>query len=403
MPDPVETILPLPGGDFGQRIMSEQDANAGLVFYKFVNQWHNIDDPDPAKRKPFGLNDRKTDWIARFARKLGRKEELKAHCRRIEGLARSLTPAGSDAGPVRMQTVSRFVTGLGYAHGIENGFVFHHTLGVPYLPASGIKGLMRAFADHWQALDDGAEPDSIDWFNRIVDLFGNYGPPGKDDFDTERGVLPEHRTPRMGRLIVFDALPIEPVECVAEVMTPHDGGWRASGFGPLDAGKPTESFLSPGDWHNPVPIPFLAVETGQAFLFALGVARNGTAADLTEGYALLEAALAWIGAGAKTASGFGRFETPSAIKRYMEAAQASEAARHAEQTERLVKISAALAEQLQGEGGVLAKGHVVVLEDGAEATLNEPYRFGFDTVIEVYTPEDGDISIDPQEVLDWRL
>ncbi|MBB4302850.1 CRISPR-associated protein Cmr6 [Rhodobium orientis] len=296
-------MLPLPGNRKLPDLIGAQAANAGLVFYKFVDKWHE-------KEGKFGLHDEKKNWINRFVRDgtgLGRAEELAAHCERIERLARALTPDGADIKPVRMETVSRFVTGMGYEHGVENGFVFHHTLGVPFLPASGIKGLMRAFADHWQALGDGGEPDSRDWFERIVDLFGNYGPARKDDHDAKRGVTRDQRAPRMGRLIVFDALPVAPVKCACEVLTPHDGGWRAKGAEPMiDKGAP-EVILSPGDWHNPIPIPFLVVEEGQTFLFALGRSRGGTLADLKEGYALLEAALEWIGAGAKTAVGFGQF------------------------------------------------------------------------------------------------
>jgi hypothetical protein len=87
------------------------------------------------------------------------------------------------------------------------------------------------------------------------------------------------------------------------VLTPHDGGWRLNGPG---VSNPP---LSPGDWHDPNPVPFLAVDSGAEFQFALGVTRNAVAGDLAAGYELLEAALEWIGAGAKTATGFGRFES----------------------------------------------------------------------------------------------
>lgn len=328
--------LPLPGGRAVPDIAGERAANAGLVFYKFVDQWHEKDGK-------CGLHEKKKDWVKRFAKTLGRRDELTAHCRRVENLAKKCSK-GADIEPLRLETVSRFVTGMGYEHGLENGFVFHHTLGVPYLPASGIKGLMRAFADHWQALGDGGDPNGKDWFDRIVELFGNYGPPQKEDPDTARGVTPEHRAARMGRLIVFDALPVAPVKCVADVMTPHDGGWRAKGPEVMKDGNgrnvPGDPLLSPGDWHAPNPISFLAVDEGQTFLFALGLARSGTADDLKEGYELLEAALQWIGAGAKTAVGFGRFESPEVTARRQAELAESERVRIAEEERRIAERSA---------------------------------------------------------------
>ena len=43
------------------------------------------------------------------------------------------------------RTTSRFVTGLGRRHPVENGFAWHSTLGVPYLPGSSVKGMVRAW------------------------------------------------------------------------------------------------------------------------------------------------------------------------------------------------------------------------------------------------------------------
>jgi len=35
-----------------------------------------------------------------------------------------------------------FVIGMGETHPIENGFTWHHTLGVPYVPGSSFKGIV---------------------------------------------------------------------------------------------------------------------------------------------------------------------------------------------------------------------------------------------------------------------
>lgn len=283
----------------------DKGSNSGLMFYKFVDLW-------TFKDGKYGLGDNKKDWVNIFARPHGRPDEVARATARVRKLAQASVPAGVTNEPKEFISVSRFATGLGYEHGTENGFVWHHTLGVPYIPSSGIKGMIRAWADHWQGLGslNGAEPETAEWFARIVELFGNYGPRARNEAD--RQIDAPLRAPQMGRLIVFDALPVNPVRCVAEVMTPHDGGWRAKG--PVQMDGAPGVLLSPGDWHAPVPIPFLAVDEGQTFLFSLGLARGGTQQDLDDGYRLLEEALAWIGAGAKTASGFGRFMTADAIE-----------------------------------------------------------------------------------------
>jgi len=41
--------------------------------------------------------------------------------------------------PLLIRTAWRFVSGLGRSRPVENGFVWHHTLGVPYLPGSSIR------------------------------------------------------------------------------------------------------------------------------------------------------------------------------------------------------------------------------------------------------------------------
>ena len=56
-----------------------------------------------------------------------------------------------------------FVTGMGNAHRIENGFTFHHNLGLPYLPATSVKGMVRAFCE----LESKYEPE------KMLRLFGS--------------------------------------------------------------------------------------------------------------------------------------------------------------------------------------------------------------------------------------
>src|SRR5208283_1019982 len=67
---------------------------------------------------------------------------------------------------------------------------------------------------------------------------------------------------------------------------------------------------APGDWESPEMAYFLAVDKGQEFSFALGERREGSASrDLDLAHEWLDGGLTHLGFGAKTATGYGRFES----------------------------------------------------------------------------------------------
>jgi CRISPR-associated protein Cmr6 len=82
-------------------------------------------------------------------------------------------------------------------------------------------------------------------------------------------------------------------------MTPHYTAWYQG-----------EKNAVPADWHSPTPIPFLTVAPGQTFLFAM-LPRNPSEQedreDCAKAAGLLKDALETLGAGAKTAIGYGQF------------------------------------------------------------------------------------------------
>ena len=253
------TMRPLPDG-LGVQNPFAPGSNLGLVWAKFCDRWENTE------CKPLGAP-KKLEWINKFTGTTGDAKQLTRAAERQKALAESLGGRHET-----FTTDAPFVTGMGLEHPVENGFVWHHTLGVPCLPASSVKGLVRAWAEHWLKEDQGA----------ILRIFG----------DAAEGA-------GVGSVIVFDALPLAPVDLMAEVLTPHDGGWRQN------------RDKAPSDWHSPVPIPFLAVAPGARFLFS-AAPRPGSstgAADAETFMAWLAEALEWLGAGAKTSVGFGRFES----------------------------------------------------------------------------------------------
>ena len=190
-----------------------------------------------------------------------------------------------------LKNTSRFITGMGREHPLENGFAWHHTLGVPYLPGSSVKGVLRA----WDRESQGKmiqDKNGNDQWKESAQTETTFGSP-------DNGV---------GHFIVLDMLPLEPTQLVVDIMTPHYGAYYQEGE-------------TPGDWISPVPITFLAVEANQSWQLAIlpGPShRTVSDDDLSRLHNDLFEALAWLGAGAKTAVGYGRFEKDAEVEQQIQ-------------------------------------------------------------------------------------
>jgi len=235
-------------------------GNAGLWYDKFCDTWHE----GWKLSSSSGGKAPKLSWIETVANggTVGQPALLSESAGRLHQLTHARR--GTCA---LFTTESRFVTGLGRSHPVENGFAWHPTLGVPFLPGTSIKGLVRSWVEH------NAEPRS-------------------DAGDLDR-LLGTASAPRSaGHVVFLDAVPITPVRLEADVMTPHHAGWT-----PDDP---------PGDWREPKPVPFLAVAPQTALLFSI-LPRAIEPQALERVFHWLCDALCHAGAGAKTAVGYGRF------------------------------------------------------------------------------------------------
>ncbi len=239
-------------------------AHVGLWYDKFCDRWTG-QWLAPEVRKP--------DWIRTIAggRPIGDASSLGDFARRQQNLIELIKGRS-----IPLQTESRFVTGLGREHPVDNGFAWHPTLGTPYLPGSSIKGTIRSWASQWE--DDDARRASLD------EILGC----------ETRG---EDRSAQAGTVIILDAIPIRPLRIELDVRTPHSGEY-------YQEGKP------PGDWISPTPIPFLVVAEGAQFQFAFAPRTITGREHLATVEIWLQEALQWLGAGAKTAVGYGRFGEP---------------------------------------------------------------------------------------------
>ena len=199
------------------------------------------------------------------------------------------------------RAIAPFTTGLGNEHPLENGFAFLTPYGLPYLPGSGIKGVLRQAA---RELIDGGWGDTHGWGNDEIATVGKgknqqsltqldllFGKESRDgETDMFRGVLS-----------FWDVLPqIEGSSLLLEVMTPHQSHYYQQNATPHDSGQPN-------------PIFFLTVPPGSRFNFNVvcDTARlQCLAPSLADNWKPLltvafEHAFAWLGFGAKTAVGYG--------------------------------------------------------------------------------------------------
>lgn len=239
---------------------ASKEGHAGLWFDKFCDQWR-VSGTQWKMSNSEGGNRPKLKWINGLTqRPVGKRSLIEEYVLRQMQLAKKR--GGRSAAFI---TESRFVTGMGRSHPVENGFAWHSALGTPFLPGSSIKGMTRA----WVNMEDSASK------SHCQSLLGN--------------------RENAGRVCFLDAIPLESVSLEADIMTPHYAGWSAK--------EP------PGDWRSPTPIPFLVTSAKTPFLFSvIPCGSDVTPDDLETTWRWLIEALMWEGGGAKTAVGYGRFK-----------------------------------------------------------------------------------------------
>ncbi|MEN7546981.1 type III-B CRISPR module RAMP protein Cmr6 [Rapidithrix thailandica] len=227
----------------------------------------------------------------------------------------------------------RLALGLGIDNVYETGITLHHIYGIPYIPASAIKGVVRSwiithyFGEHgvpdlekkypfhnaeYRAYQD---KNFCHWFGCPSDcdkiLFTADGNPlyknkAKNEYKTEKKktALKEEN---QGKVIFFDAFSTSAPTIEPDVMNPH--------YQPYYSESANNAKTPPADYHNPVPVFFLTV-TGCSFQFMvaartdadgknpleLGIGKKDKDKNVEE---WLKEALTNHGIGAKTAVGYG--------------------------------------------------------------------------------------------------
>jgi CRISPR-associated protein Cmr6 len=283
------------------------DGHHGLSFDKFFGYWAIDPNNHPWEIAKGESGDAVLRWLGGSAapgkglavfREIGDAARLGQAAARLESLARG---CGGWSGIFKLE--SRLITGIGAPHPSENGFLFHPTLGVPYLPGTGLKQVAaEAFALLPKAIGVALKSKcgvSADMAALCRDITGDDG-----------GANPE----RAGTIMFLDGLPATRMKLVAETITPHYGLYYQN-FEPAKgrAGK-LDDFHEPADWHDPVPVTLLAVEKAETvkeeefgrLRIALLPGRRATPVHLCAARIALTLGLEHLGFGAKTTLGYGR-------------------------------------------------------------------------------------------------
>jgi CRISPR-associated protein Cmr6 len=191
----------------------------------------------------------------------------------------------------------RFVIGLGGSSVYETSITLHHIYGIPYIPATSIKGVVRSWylLDNYHNKKEEMEGFAIENDETFCKVFG-CPKDLKVEGKTFKSIL-KHKNENAefaGNIIFFDAFPLTAPKLKLDIMTPH--------YQPYYDDKKGEK--PPADYYSPNPIPFLTVEnTKFRMYFGVKKAENKALVDTTKGW--IEKTLKQKGIGAKTAVGYG--------------------------------------------------------------------------------------------------
>ncbi len=214
----------------------------------------------------------------------------------------------------------RLVVGMGYPSPVENGFLFHHTYAIPYIPGEALKGVSRSalltevfsylnIHDEKEvgriekSLTSGNYEDGI-----LKNIYLDFKQGGIVFVEKGEGIgfLELYRTlfgdqKQRGEVVFYDAFPtvISKNNLELDIMNPHYSNYYASKN-------------PPADWDNPNPIVFLTL-ADVSFRFQIAYyplepmheKRSDYILDIAQN--LIEYALVNYGVGGKTRLGYGWF------------------------------------------------------------------------------------------------
>lgn len=282
--------VPVPSGTWAtvQRV-PEGDRHPGLVLDKLIEAGEEREGQQTQRRVLETVCKAAGDAKLLAAVLQRRNAELKA-------VGASVWTAKS-TGPLTLH--------LARASALENaGICLHPLYGFTYLPGTGLKGLARAYAETvWVP----AQKDPAAAWRRVERIFG--WAPHSDDHKRwkPKAAVDPAEDAASGSIVFHDGWPTTwPIPRVDITNSHHPHYYQE------------EKVQGPGDWDKPIPVYFLSLRPRQEFSFAVAKRRTDVPDDdLAQARDWLVTAMAAMGVGAKTASGYGAVQpaegSPAAI------------------------------------------------------------------------------------------
>lgn len=175
---------------------------------------------------------------------------------------------------------SPFITGLGSGHPTEIGMILDRNLGIPYIPASSVKGVLRLACAINIARKNGSNEVNLE-DETLVKYFGSES----------------DRKPQRGQLVILDVYPKTITGLKLDIMNPHNPKYYS---GKIKHPVETETLN---------PKKFLTVPKGTEFVFNIAFIplKKEDKCDEAELKKIINTAFETVGFGGKTSIGYGRF------------------------------------------------------------------------------------------------
>ncbi len=264
-------FYPIPATYINQ--IKNQQANFSLCFNRMVSWKCNDSSVKKDETNADSLAGIAIQHIA-FA-----ENDLKKIQERQKSYIREMESTKTQTIEIYAETISPFISGLGSGHPTETGMILDRNTGVPYLPASSVKGVLRL-------------AHAVNIANGRVEV-------PSEELNTYFGSMDETKA-KQGQIIFLDAYPVVPPVIKIDIMNPH--------FPEYYKGKNN----MPLEKENPTPVKFLSVVENTVFCFrCVFFSLKDTPIipkDKQVIYKAFETAFTTIGFGGKTSIGYGRFK-----------------------------------------------------------------------------------------------
>lgn len=278
--DKISSLFPIP--DNQKKLLEDSNCNFSLYSPRMI-KWKTERGELKADTENVPNLKNKADKL--FATSDVRKE-IERKQEKQKSYMNFLKSQGIQTFSITAKTVSPFITGLGSGHPTETGMILDRNIGIPYIPASSVKGVLRLA--HAINIADGRTeiPES-----ELEKYFGTSDQKQKNKY--------------RGQLVFLDAYPAEVPNLKVDIMNPHYSSYYSG-----------KGNVLPVETESPNPIKFLAVQQGTKFVFncAFIPLKNDdkcfalSETETKEIESMFTTAFEKVGFGGKTSIGYGRFE-----------------------------------------------------------------------------------------------